>query len=94
MMERNGWLVTSALGNDHCKAIATQSDFDVVVVGFSGKLEDRCEIIRWLKEHRPQFPIIALRNRSEELPLADHAVSSEDPQVWLAVVRDSCRPRA
>lgn len=35
MMEADGHLVTSALGNDDCKAIASKNDFDVVVVGFS-----------------------------------------------------------
>ena len=93
MMEADGYSVTSALGNEHCKAIAIKNDFDVVLVGFSGKLEDRRAIIRWLKQHKPQLPIVALRSQSEELPLADQAVSSEHPQAWLSAVRDSCRPR-
>ena len=94
MLEADGHLVTSVLGNAQCKQLPAEKQFDVALIGFSGKLEDRREIIRWLKENRPHFPIVALRTQSEELPLADHAVSSEDPKAWLAAVRDSCRPHA
>ncbi len=93
MMEKDGHIVTSALGNEQCKAVAAANDFDVVVVGFSGKVAERQEIIQWLKQNRPEFPIVALRDRSEELPLADHAVSSQDPNAWLAVVREAYRKR-
>ena len=91
MMEADGHAVTSVLGNDQCIALATarELDFDVVLVGFSGKIEQRREIIRWLKQFRPKTPVVALRTQSEDLPDADHAISSEEPQAWLSAVRNS-----
>ncbi len=91
MMENDGHLVTSVLGNTECKTLATAKAFDVVLIGFSGKLEQRREIIRWLKDVNPQLPIVALSTQSEELPQADYAMPSDDPKRWLAAVRDSCR---
>ena len=93
MLEADGHSVTSVLGNEQCKGLADQGHFDVVLVGFSSRVEQRLEIIRWLKQNRPQSPIVALRDRSEDLPFADLAVSAQDPQAWLAAVREACRPR-
>ncbi len=90
-MENDGHLVTSVLGNTQCKTLATAQDFDVVLVGFSGNLEQRREIIRWLKGVHPQLPIVALSAQSEELPQADYAMPPDDPKRWLAAVRNSCR---
>ena len=91
MMEEDGHAVTSVLGNDQCIALGTARDFDVILVGFSGKIEHRREIVRWLKRFRPKTPVVALRAHSEAMPEADHAISSEDPQAWLSAVRNSAQ---
>src|SRR4051794_20685240 len=49
MLERDGYKVTSALGNKQGMAAATKDHFDVVVIGFSGALSDRIQVVRWLK---------------------------------------------
>jgi len=93
MMEAEGLRVTSVLGNDECKALATAQEFDIAVVGFSSRTENRRDITRWLKRWRPHLPVIALITQSEQIPHADRSLSAEDPAVWLAAVRDLCPPR-
>lgn len=91
MMRAEGHVVTSALGNEAGKELVHENDFDVVVVGFSGRLQDRREIVRWLKDRRPGLPVVALQSQSESIDGADCLVSGQDPQVWLSAVRETAR---
>ena len=90
MLQEQGHVVTSALGNDNAKELADAGDFDVAVVGFSGRLQDRTEIVSWLKKRRPELPVIALQAHTERSPEADQLVPGHDPHAWLEAVRASC----
>jgi DNA-binding response OmpR family regulator len=90
MLEADGYTVISALGNDQGTALATSHDFDVAIVGFSRSHSTRHEMVRWLKLHVPRTPVLALlAHESEHFPDADGETLSEDPQVWLAAVRQA-----
>jgi CheY-like chemotaxis protein len=91
LLEREGYTVTSALGNEQGVSLAGMGSFDVIVVGFSTSHPDRTAIVRWLKQHVPDVPVVALlANSSEGFPEADLATFSEDPREWLAAVRGAC----
>ena len=91
MLEHDGYVVTSALGNDQGMAVASSQHFDVAVVGFSSDHSPRTEMVRWLKQHVPGLPVVALLNHSlESFPEADTTTFSEDPRTWLTAVRATC----
>jgi DNA-binding NtrC family response regulator len=95
MLVHDGYKVVSVLGNDQGMTISGNGNFDLVVVGFSASLAERTRMVRWLKQHMPEVPVIALlRHSGESLPDADWTTFSEDPQVWLAAVRHACKPRS
>lgn len=89
MQENDGYDVTSALGNDQAIALSSMKHFDVVVVGFSTDYGDRTFLVRWLKQHLPQTPVVALlSHQAEHFPDADSETMCENQQVWLAAVRE------
>ncbi len=91
MLEQNGYQVTSVLGNEQGMAVAPSQRFDVIVIGFSDTHAMRSGMVRWLKQHLPETPVVALlANTSETFTDADCATLSEDPAVWLATVRRVC----
>jgi CheY-like chemotaxis protein len=94
LLQRDGYTVTSALGNEQGMALAGMGVFDVIVVGFSTSHPERTAIVRWLKQHMPSVPVVALlANSGERFPEADFATLSEDPREWLAAVRIACSPK-
>jgi len=91
MLEGDGYAVTSALGNDQGMALASAGRFDAIVVGCSASLPIRTSMVRWLKQHVPDTPVVALLARdSEPFPDADVATSAGNPLTWLAAVRKIC----
>jgi DNA-binding NtrC family response regulator len=92
MLKEDGYLVTSAMGNELAMEVAKSEKFDIVVVGFSGPHSARHEIVRWLKLHVPRTPVvILLAHEAEHFPDADCETMSENPQVWLAAVRAAAK---
>ncbi len=89
LLERDGYDVSSVLGNEQAKNIAPEllPQMDAVLLGFSGDYSQRAAILHWLKEHYPAVPVVALQaNRAERFPEADYATPADDPEVWLATV--------
>ena len=91
LLEQDGYVVTSALGNDEGMALALSTHFDIIVVGFSAGNRSRTKMVRWLKLNLPATPIVVLlAYPSESFPDADCATLSENPRQWLAAVRQTC----
>src|SRR5712691_1815550 len=91
MLENDGYIVTSALGNDQGIAIASAGRFDVIVVGFSATQSLRTYMVRWLKQHIPKVPVVVLlAHDAERFPDADVATFPESPPTWLPMVRQAC----
>ena len=89
MLRKDGYNVVSAVGNDQGINLAPSRPFDVVVVGFSERHPVRAQMVRWLKQHLPSVPVVALAAHDyEAFPDADCVTLSEDPRVWLAAVAD------
>ena len=96
MLQRAGYIVSSALGNDEAKAAAVRllPGLDLVVIGFSGLYSDRTAILRWLKQQYPDLPIVILQaHTSERFPDADCTTLSEEPEVWLRAVTEFLEQR-
>ncbi len=92
MLEQEGHQVISALGNEQGIALAGSGQFDVVVIGFSSGTSTRDAMVRWLKQHVPQTPVVVLLgNSSEHFPDADRETLSENPRVWLNAVARAVR---
>lgn len=90
LLLKDGYEVTPALGNDQAIGLAASSDFDLAVIGFSGPHSTRNEIIRWLKRHYPEKPVVVLLSSDvEHFPDADCKTLSEDPRIWLTAVRST-----
>jgi len=90
MLEQDGYDVSSALGDEQARELAGSQNFDAVVIGFSGTLAERQELLHWLKKNVQQTPVVMLQaNSSERFPEADVVTLSEDPKVWLAAVRQA-----
>ena len=95
MLEREGYEVVCALGNDQGIALASRKTFDLIVLGFSATHSVRNAMLRWLKEHLSQTPVVALlAHEAEVFPEADHVTLSEDPRAWLATVAECIKSRA
>lgn len=89
MLEKSGYRVTSALGNDNGIALVQNGQFDVVVIGFSTRLSAREHMVRWIKQHAPDVQVVVLlAHEYEKFPDADYSTLSEDPEKWLAAVAD------
>ncbi|SRR6266571_2603899 len=91
MLEQHGYEVVSALGNDQGISLANVGKFDVIVVGFSTSHSTRDKMVRWLKQHVPLTPVVVLlAHDSERFLDADCETLSENPEVWLQAVRQTC----
>ena len=89
MLRKDGYNVVSALGNDQGISVAPSRPFDVVVVGFSERHPVRDQMVRWLKQHLPNVPVVALLAHGYEVfPDADCVTLSENPRNWLNAVAD------
>jgi DNA-binding NtrC family response regulator len=90
LLERSGYRVSSALGNDNAKALSrTVGPVDLAVIGFSAAHAVRAELLQWFKLRHPEIPVVVLQaHTSEKFPGADCVALSEDPEIWLGVVAD------
>jgi CheY-like chemotaxis protein len=90
MLEGDGYTVTSVLGNEQGMAVSATGRFDLIVIGFSAPHSVRRNMVRWLKQHIPGVPVVALlANDHENFPDADFSTLSENPLTWLAAVRSA-----
>ena len=91
MLEDDGYIVTSALGNNQGMDTASTARFDVIVVGFCASPSVRGSLVSWLKHRVPETPVVVLlAHAMERFPEADLATFSENPLDWLAAVRTAC----
>lgn len=87
LLQRAGYDVTCALGNQKAMELAKKGDFNLAVVGHSTSLAARVEMLQWLAEHWPGLPVVALRRHpAEVLPAATYVADVDDPGQWLAAV--------
>ncbi len=89
MLDHAGFQVTSVLGNEQARRVLTeQTDFDLVLVGWSADNETRRDIVRWLKQHLPSLRVFSLHTaRAQPLAEADFNSCSENPAEWFTAVK-------
>jgi hypothetical protein len=77
------------LGNGQARRVLEdQTDYDLVVIGWSGSDTERRDIVRWVKARSPRLRVIALYGASgHEITEADFNSPSENPDEWFAAVK-------
>jgi DNA-binding response OmpR family regulator len=91
ILEEDGYIVTSVLGNDQGMAVASAGGFDVIVVGFPASHSVRTDMVRWLKQHVSEVPVVVLlAHDHEDFPDADLTTFSESPLTLVTMVRKAC----
>jgi len=88
MLEKNGYTVISALGNDEAIALASSAHFDLAVVSSSAPPAVRSEMVRWLKQHIPDVHIVALLAFEHVRLLDVDCAVLSDSRDWLAAIAD------
>jgi CheY-like chemotaxis protein len=89
LMETCGYEVVTVFAAENLVEVDIPAlGIDVVVLDHSASFEARWGIVRRLKLHYPEVPVIALRRDvlDEPLTLADHHVSVENPAHWLDTI--------
>jgi hypothetical protein len=85
--------VSTVLGADGLLALPNVEDFDFILIGDEGPLAQRRKAVRYVRQQEPHAPVIALCHGREELPEADHEISTADPKAWLDAVDHCIRER-
>ena len=86
-LERHGYHVVSVKGNEAAMRIANDGA-DLVVVGNGGTFEQRSEMVKWLAEHWPRLPMLAMTaSDTERFPQASLVFSGDTPNDLAAAVQ-------
>ena len=88
LLERRGYEVISALGNQAAKqALLPRKRYDLFILGHAAPEKERLEMAQWLKDRFPKTKILALNPpHHPRLGGADFNVELNGPEAWLAVV--------
>jgi Icc-related predicted phosphoesterase len=89
LLKARGYEVVSVLGNDDAKRVLSnrQTDYRVFIVGHAASVEDRKEIVTWIKTNFVSAKVIALNPpRQDNLAGADFNFVLNGPEGWLGAV--------
>lgn len=91
VLKSRGYMVHSALGNeDATKALQAGDHYDLFIVGHAAPLEERQEMVRWIRRKFPQAKVLALNpSHIPREPDADYNVVLNGPEKWLEAVREA-----
>ena len=78
-----GCEVSTVLGLDGVVAQGPTGTYVLSVIDDCAPLEERMEVIEWIKNNLLSTYVLALSRPGEEIPSADHVASSETPELWL-----------
>jgi DNA-binding NtrC family response regulator len=93
VLVQSGYSVTSAAGNAEVRRLLTQeAPFDAFFIGWSMTLDERKDIIVWLKQHWPSVPVVAIHNAFQSATAgADFCASHDTPEEWIGAVKAATR---
>lgn len=87
VLERHGYHVVTVKGNEAAMRIANDAA-DLVVIGNGGRFEERAQMVKWLSEHWPRVPILAMTaSETERFPQASLVFSGDTPNDLAAAVQ-------
>jgi CheY-like chemotaxis protein len=87
VLERHGYTVVSVNGNEAAKRIANDAA-DLVIVGNSGRPDERLEMVSWLATNWPQLPVIAMTvDERERYPHGTVVFLGDTPNDLISVVQ-------
>jgi len=94
LLRHRGYEVVSVMGNESAKVILSMPEkYDAFILGHAAPEPDRREMVRWLKEHYPKVPVLALNPPSQkELAGADFNVQQNGPEVLLSTITAAVPP--
>lgn len=92
LLETAGCEVVSCFHGMAAREVAAGSmEFDVFLVGHAASVEERSNLVSWMKAHFPKVAIVALRSRDTDgSPGGDVNVTS-DPEELLKAILDVLR---
>ncbi len=94
LLKQEGYEVTSALDTAEARQTAETSSFDLFLIGHAAPVEERVELLKWLRSRFATTKVLMLttaRRHEHDFPGADCVVDAGDPQRLLDAVR-SCAP--
>jgi DNA-binding response OmpR family regulator len=94
LLKQEGYEVTSVLGTAEARQTAETSSFDLFLIGHAAPVEERVELLSWLRSRFVMTRVLMLtaaRRHEHDFPGADCVVDAGDPQCLLDAVR-SCAP--
>lgn len=89
LLKGRGYEVVSVLGNDSAKRVLSkpQTEYRIFIVGHAAPVEDRKEIVTWIKTKFPVAKVIALNPPEQDnLAGADFNFVLNGPEGWLGAV--------
>ena len=96
ILEAAGYRVTSVLVNHDAVKLNRRlmKTADLVLVGFSGPKAAREAVVRWIKRHYADLPVVVQVKEWEKFPEADATASLQDPSFWLAAIANILKTTA
>lgn len=84
---RDGYDVTSVLGNEKAKYVLARHPFcDLFVVGHRATERVRSEMVRWLRENYPSTRIVALNMRGHVIDGLRYNAPYDSAAAWLPMI--------
>lgn len=88
VLERGGYRVASALGNQAARESAKSHRPMLVVIGSGGHYGDRAEIAAWLLENLPGTPVLVMcAAPDEQFPDGVVQFYGDTPNDWLVALQ-------
>ena len=87
-LRQHGYEVITAIGNDAAKLILTQTEpYHFFLLGESGAIEKRRDMVQWLKLKFPKVPVLAVNPLGMETPGADLNLEQAHPESGCQLAR-------
>ena len=95
LLETAGFEVISCFSGMAAREVSTGSaHFDLFLIGHAAPIDERTDLVTWIRAHFPRVAIVALRSRDTDYsPLGGDATAVADPAVLLNTVIDLLRVR-
>ena len=95
LLETAGFEVISCFSGMAAREVSTASaHFDLFLIGHAAPIDERTDLVTWIRAHFPRIAIIALRSRDTDYsPLGGDATAVADPAELLNTVIDLLKVR-
>jgi CheY-like chemotaxis protein len=95
LLETAGFEVISCFSGMAAREVSTgNARFDLFLIGHAAPIDERTDLVTWIRAHFPRIAIVALRSRDTDYsPLGGDATAVADPTELLNTVIDLLKMR-